>query len=165
MTDTSQIDAASDDPKDLRSRLGAEANRASTAETEAENLRRELAVERAGLPDFPGKQFFLSNYTGEATPEAVKEAAKAAGFISGDGAPVGGNTSQPQVTQEELDRQRQIVGASAGSHAPSSGDIDLAVALRNAKSKTEVLEIIGQVVDTPGFKSRDGLIGTWPEPI
>ena len=163
MSDTSQIDPASEDPKDLRSRLGAEANRASQAESEAENLRRELAVERAGLPDFPGKQFFLSNYTGDATPEAVKAAAAEAGFIGGDGSPVGGAPAAPQVPQEELDRQRQIVGASAGAQTPSSGDIDLAVALRNCKSQGEVMAIVAQMAGNPGFKNREGLIGVLPE--
>lgn len=163
MTDFSTDPDTSEDPKDLRSRLGAESNRAATAEGEAATLRRELAVERAGLPDFPGKQFFLNAYDGEATPEAVKEAAKAAGFISGDGAPVGGAPAQQQVSQEELDRQRQIVGASAGSQTPSSGDIDLAVALRNCKTQAEVMAIVTQVAGTPGFKSRSGLVGVLPD--
>jgi hypothetical protein len=163
MTDISQIDPASDEPKDLRSRIGAEAARATTAETEAATLRRELAVERAGLPDFPGKQFFLSAYSGEPTPEAVKQAAAEAGFINADGSPIGGAPAQQQVSQEELDRQRQIVGASSGAQTPSSGDIDLAVALRNCKSQGEVMAIVAQMAGNPGFKSREGLIGVLPE--
>lgn len=163
MTDLSQDPSVSDDPKDLRSRLGAEANRATTAETEAANLRRELAVERAGLPDFPGKQFFLSAYDGEPTAEAVKAAAVAAGFVSADGTPVGGAPAAPQVTQEELDRQRQIVGASSGAQAPSSGDIDLAVALRNCKNASEVRAIINEMAGNPGFRTSSGLIGVLPD--
>ena len=48
---------------------------------ENEALARKVAFTEAGLPNTPQVEFFKSHYTGDPTPEAVKTAATAAGFL------------------------------------------------------------------------------------
>lgn len=128
-------------PKQLRDALD-QSNRAkAAAEQEAAQLRRELAIERAQLPNFPGKQFFLQNYNGEATPDAIKAAALAAGFQLEASAPAEPPAPPaPAVPPAELAQHRAVAEAAATSSA--GGDIDLGDAIRGAKNSEELRQIM-----------------------
>lgn len=110
-----------------RSRLEAEARYTA--------LERELAVERAGIPNTPIRELFLKAYDGPSDPEAIKAKAAEYGLFDG-GASQG-------VPAGELADHRQIVQAGAGAIAPNAGQ-DLAEALRHAKTPAEVLAIVAQ---------------------
>lgn len=117
-------------------------------------MERQVAIERAGIPDHPARELVFQSYDGPLDAEALKAHAEKFGI-----------TSTPQssgVTPQEVETQRQIISASGGAPA-SSNDIDAAVAMRNAKSPEEVLDIVRSVAGQPGFRNREGLIGVLPE--
>lgn len=116
------------------------------------------AVVAAGVPNHPARDVVFENYDGPMDAENIKAYAEKFGIVAVP-EPV---SNAP--TEQEIAAQRQILNAGGGAPA-QSGDVDAAIAMRNSKSKSELLGIIGQLVDQPGFKNRDGLIGTWPEPI
>lgn len=132
------------------------------AQKEAEALKSQMAIERkfqavkeAGVPDHPAREIVFRDYDGPLEAEAIKAHAEKFGIVSAV-------PSQPQgPTAEEIAAQNRILSAGGGVPA-ASGDVDLAVALRNAKSQAEVLAIVGQVAGTPGFRNRDGYIGELP---
>ena len=147
-------------PPDVQAllRQGRKAQRDLAAkETEVATANLHRAVAEAGIPEHPAREIVFGQYDGPMDAESIKAHAEKFGLLS---APA---TSTEQVSQEELNRQRQIVGASSGAQAPSSGDIDLAVALRNAKNASEVRAIIAEVAGNPGFKTSSGLIGVLPD--
>ena len=118
-------------------------------------MEKQAAITAAGVPEHPAREVVFASYDGPLDSESIKAHAERMGIIS----------REPEGPSEaELAAQRQILNAGGGS-PPSSGDVDLAVALRNAKSSAEVMAIVREVSGTPGFKSRDGLIGELSPPI
>jgi hypothetical protein len=126
------------------------------AKEEAEKLQRELALERAGIPESPARALFLKAYDGPPETEAIKAEAEKYGLF---------NTAKPAVddgpTAAEIEAQRNVLNAATG--IPASGDIDAAVAFRNAKSPEELRALIAEAAGQPWFKSHDGLIGVLPD--
>lgn len=114
-------------------------------------LERTIAIEKAGIPEHPARDLVFKDYDGPTDPESLKAHAEKFGIVSAPAAPTA-------PTEAEIAAQRQILSAGTGQ-SPTSGDVDLAVALRNAKSPDEVMQIVQQVQGTPGFRSQDGLIG------
>jgi hypothetical protein len=146
-------------PNDIQAQL--RIGRKAAKETEAlqlqiKQMERQSAIERAGVPEHPAREVVFANYDGPLESESIRDYAKKMGIVQ---APVTG-----EISVEEQAAQRAILSAGGGS-PPSSGDVDLAVALRNAKSQAEVMAIVREVAGNPGFKSRDGLIGELPPPI
>ena len=146
-------------PNDIQAQL--RIGRKAAKETEAlqaqiKQMEKQSAIERAGVLEHPAREVVFANYDGPLDGDSIREHAAKMGIIAQE--------SDTQVSPQEQAAQRAILNAGGGS-PPQSNDIDAAIAMRNAKSKAEVLEIIGQVVGQPGFKSRDGLIGEWPQPI
>jgi hypothetical protein len=132
------------------------------AQREAEALKDQLAhkdlqvaIERAGVPDHPLRELAFKEYNGPVDAESIKAHAEKMGLIV---APV---SQSAGPTDQEISAQRQILNA--GGTPAASGDVDLAVALRNAKSPSEVMAIVKQMEGNPGFRNRDGLIGVLPE--
>lgn len=121
------------------------------------DMERKSAIERAGVPEHPARDVVFANYDGPLEGDSIREYALKMGIVAQESLSTG-------ASPQEIDSQRQILNAGGGAPAPT-GDIDLAVALRNAKSQGEVLGIIGEVAGQPGFKNRDGLIGILPGPI
>jgi hypothetical protein len=123
------------------------------------NAKREKmdVVVAAGVPNHPAREVVFENYDGPMDAENIKAYAEKYGIVA-----VQAENQGPSA--EEIAAQRQILNAGGGAPA-ASGDVDLAIAMRNAKSKQELMGIIGEVVGQPGFKNRDGLVGVWPEPI
>ena len=146
-------------PNDIQAqlRIGRKAAKELEAsQAQFKQLEKQSAIERAGVPDHPARDVVFKDYDGPLEGDSIREYAAKMGIVAPQ--------SATEVTPEEQSSMRQVLQAGGGA-PPQSGDIDLAVALRNAKSQKEVLEIVGQVVGTPGFRSRDGLIGEWPQPI
>lgn len=120
------------------------------------DMEKQSAIERAGVPEHPAREVVFKDYDGPLDGDSIREHAAKMGIVAQE--------SATQVTPQEQSAMRQVLNAGGGA-PPSSGDIDAAVAMRNAKSPSELRAIIGELVGTPGFKNRDGLIGEWPEPI
>lgn len=105
-----QQDDGNEDFKNLR----AKAKKADTYERENVTLKRELAFVKAGVPlDDPKMSYFVRGYDGDLDPQAIKDAAVEAGFMS---APV--QQVDPAVEQAKAG-QAAVVAAGAGS-VPSS---------------------------------------------
>jgi hypothetical protein len=119
-------------------------------------LQLQAAIKDAGVPEHPAREVVFKDYDGPLDADSVKAFATKFGIV----APEKPTAEEPNAQEREA--QRQILSAGGGAPA-ASGDVDLAVALRNAKSQAEVLAIVKQVAGTPGFHSRDGLIGVMPE--
>ena len=138
-------------------RIGRKAARDLEA-TKAQVAQMELhtAITKAGVPDHPARDVVFQNYDGPLEAEPIRAYAEKFGIVASSPSEGSGPTA------EELSAQRQILNAGGGAPA-ASGDVDLAVALRNCKSEAEVQAILKQVVGTPGFKNRDGRIGVFPE--
>jgi hypothetical protein len=119
---------------------------------------RNAAIRDAGVPDHPARDVVFKDYDGPMDDVSIKAFAERFGIVA---VPEPATTAP---TEQEIAAQRQILNAGGGAPA-ANGDIDLAVAFRNAKSQAEVMAIVAQVAGNPGFKSRDGLIGELPQPI
>ena len=138
-------------------RQGRKAQRDMEASTVAiAQLQLQAAIREAGVPERPAREVVFKDYDGPLDADSVKAFATKFGIV----APEKAAADEPNAQEREA--QRQILSAGGGAPA-ASGDVDLAVALRNAKSQAEVLAIVKQVAGTPGFHSRDGLIGVMPE--
>jgi hypothetical protein len=102
-------------PKSLR----AAANRAKKLEAELNEMRREVAFARAGLPlGDPRLNYFIRGYDGELEPESILMAAYEAGLIEfeddGEGEYVDVE-NQEDYEAPELQRQQRVMRASAGA--------------------------------------------------
>ena len=129
---------------------------AEQAKAEKSALELQMAIKDAGVPDHPARDVVFKEYAGSLDAESVKAHAEKFGIVASS-APVDNGPSD-----QEREAQRQILNAGGGAPA-SSGDVDLAVALRNAKNEKEVMAIVGQMAGQPGFRSHNGLIGVLSE--
>ena len=105
---------------------------ADAAKQEAQQAQRELALIKAGIDLESGTgKLFAKAYDGEATPEAIKEAAQQYGLVP---------TSQTTEVQSDLSAIDRIASASAGAGAtvtPSALDD-----IRKAANPEEVIKIL-----------------------
>lgn len=106
MSDTEHEIEETEEPRGLRKQIEEQAAKAKDAEARAAAAERELAFAKAGLPlNDPKMGYFVKGYDGDLTPEAIKTAAEAAGFI---GEP------EPSIPPEELAQHQQAANLSAG---------------------------------------------------
>jgi|SRR5665213_953128 len=124
------------------------------SQAQVKQMEKQSAIDKAGVPEHPARDVVFANYDGPLEAEPIREYAAKMGIVAQE-APTG-------VTAQETEAMRQILQAGGGS-PPSSGDIDAAVAMRNAKTPQEVMDIVKQVAGQPGFKNAQGLIGVLPE--
>lgn len=118
--------------KDLR----AKAKRASELETELEQFRRKDAFRDAGIdPSNPQQKYFMRGYEGELTPEAIRNEAIQAGYLTDPDADAKG---------QELAGHDRMDAAAAGTQGQVPKDPDLNAMIANAKSETEVLQLLAQ---------------------
>ena len=105
--DTNEVDEQEDaSPRGLRRA----ANKSKKLEQELNEMRRELAFARAGLPlDDPKMKYFIKGYDGELSAESVREAALEAGFLASQD-----SSNEPQLQQAAAAQQR-VMSASAGA--------------------------------------------------
>lgn len=139
-------------------RKGRKAER-DVAEANAKLAARELQddLASAGVPNHPAREVVFRDYDGPRDAESLKAYAEKFGIV----APVSGSVVN-DTTEAEQAAQRRILDAGGGP-AAANGDVDLGVALRNAKSQSEVMAIVSQMSGNPGFRSGDGMIGVVPE--
>ena len=139
-------------------RKGRKAER-DAAEANAKLAARELQddLSAAGVANHPARELVFRDYDGPRDAESLKAHAEKFGIV----VPASPGSAVNDTTEAEQATQRRILDAGGGSPA-ANGDIDLAVAFRNAKSQAEVRDIIAQVSGNPGFRSGDGLIGVLP---
>ena len=138
-------------------RIGRKAAKESESlQAQIKQMEKQSAIERAGVPEHPAREVVFANYDGPLDGDSIREHATKMGIV-GAPAPEG-------VSVQESQAMRQVLQAGGGT-PPQSNDIDAAVAMRNAKSQNEVLEIVAVMAGNPGFRSRDGLIGELPPPI
>lgn len=80
--DTEDLDTDTDNGGDIKS-LRRAANSKKKLEQELNELKRELAFAKAGLPmDDPKMNYFVKAYDGEMSADAIREAALSAGFLA-----------------------------------------------------------------------------------
>lgn len=122
--DDDDFDAEDQTPKALRR----QANKAKKLEAELNNMKRELAFARAGLPmDDPKMNYFIKGYEGDLDSEAIRNAAFESGFLQASKAP------EPQAAPD-LGAQTRIMQASAGAAVE---DISEAAALARLEQAME----------------------------
>jgi hypothetical protein len=105
---------------------------AQTARSEADSLRRELAITKAGIPDTPVGKFFVENYSGDIDPTAIKTAFDALGV-------------QQQQTEQTVDPNLEAMKRQAeatGSASPGGATVKLEDAIRNATNTDEVMALV-----------------------
>ena len=105
---------AEEDPGSIKS-LRRAANKAKKLEAELNEMKREVAFQRAGLPmDDKRMQYFVNSYTGELDEDSILNAAEEAGFIEfiddEDEAPA----QQAQQPAMDLGSQQRVMAASGG---------------------------------------------------
>jgi hypothetical protein len=112
----SEFDSEIDDdqpeePRGLRKQIEEQAAKAREAEARAAAAERELAFAKAGLPlSDPKMTYFVKGYDGDLSPDAIKAAAEAAGFLT---------PAAPEVPAEELQQHQQVANLAA-SGTPTS---------------------------------------------
>lgn len=105
---------SADESNDIRS-LRRAANSAKKLKAELAQLKREVAFAKAGLPlDDPRMNYFVKGYEGELEPEAIREAATTAGFLT---AAQQNEAVQNAQTQAAAVAEQRVMAASAGAVA------------------------------------------------
>ncbi len=105
-------DDGDEDFKNLR----AKAKKADQYERELNQMKRELAFTRAGIPmDDPKIGYFVKGYEGDLEPDAIKQAAVEAGFIAAPQQP-----ADPVLDQARAGQSR-VMAASAGTEPVDDG--------------------------------------------
>lgn len=139
MSDFSEYE---DDPQDegtgpagLREHAKRLEAQAKAAAEEATQLKRELAFAKAGLDlSDPKMTYFVKGYDGDATPEAIRSAAEAAGFI--------GETTPTIPAQELQEHQAAANLAGGGFIEPPDTSAEYNAAMAAARTKEEVLAVM-----------------------
>ncbi len=116
--------------------------------TAREAAERELTLYRAGIPGDARGQAFAKVYDGDSTnPDAIKAAYEElfGPVQAGSGAPAGAASTAADQ------RIADAAGAGAGT-AGTPGTVDLAEAIRGAKTTAEVLEIVKNAPPEAGLR-------------
>lgn len=131
MSEITPDDQTPDGVRNLRTALDREKQRAEANEAAA----RELAMLKAGVDvTNPVAELFISSYTGEMTPDAIKEAASKYGLVSEGTPPAPPAGEQPPANQPPADpgdqlegllqQQQQIAGAVPPEQLPPTDKLD-----------------------------------------
>ena len=105
---------AEEDPGSIKS-LRRAANKAKKLEAELNEMKREVAFQRAGLPmDDKRMQYFVNSYTGELDEDSILNAAEEAGFIEFIDDEEEAPAQQAQQPAMDLGSQQRVMAASGG---------------------------------------------------
>ena len=105
---------ADEDPGSIKS-LRRAANKAKKLEAELNEMKREVAFQRAGLPmDDKRMQYFVNSYTGELDEDSILNAAEEAGFIEFIDDEEEAPAQQAQQPVMDLGSQQRVMAASGG---------------------------------------------------
>lgn len=103
------------------------ANKSKKLEAELNQIRRELAFAKAGIPlDDPRMNYFVKGYDGELTADAVRQAALDGGFLQSQ------STVANQQIQATLGAESRVMQASAGASIPDNSEAAALAALEAA---------------------------------
>lgn len=119
-------DQTSDDSPIIRD-LRKKADRADAVESENVNLKRELAVTRAGLDSLNEDQMsaLAAVHKGDWDADSVKATAERLGF--GTPSTEGAQTTEPKIPEAELQAHQRVAAAANGETAPPSPDLTAAI--------------------------------------
>ena len=102
-----------------RTRVREEKRRADEAQAAAEQQKRENAFLKAGInPEDPRLRYFAAGYSGEITPEAIRETAIRDGFLSTEQQP----DPQAQAQRQQAAGAQQAVTEAADGGLPPGTD-------------------------------------------
>jgi len=130
-------DEAPKDPVRARMRqLEKELKAKETALHEAEQIKREYAFMKAGVPmDTPMAKYFVKGYDGEFTPEAIRAAAEEAQLIQ--------KAAEDAKAKSEVDAWNRITRAQRAGET-SEPVVDWNTKLNQARNEQEVMQILAQ---------------------
>lgn len=134
-------DPPAEEPSALRRVIAKKDAEAKAERARADAAERQLAIRDSGLDlSDPKVAFFADKYDGDNTPEAVKQAALAAGFLQ---------PPPPEVPDTEVQTHAQVETIAAGA---DSGEIPWEEKAKTARSSAELDEIMraGGVEFAPG---------------
>jgi len=115
-TDDIDNDEIETDESSIKS-LRKAASRSKKLEQELNQMQRELAFFKAGIPqDDPRMRYFIKGYDGELDADAIRQAAVQAGFLQIQTSP-----EQAQV-QEAIAAEGRVMAASAGAVAEDNSE-------------------------------------------
>lgn len=128
----------------------------------ADKAERELAFAKSGIDLSDTKmQYFIKGYEGDLTPEAITEAAKAAGFITEksqeqpagqtDGAP-----APPAVPNAEVQALSQMEAVTHGTELPGDQGADFARIMNDVYSKGGSSDDVARALGAAGYPVSDG---------
>ena len=123
------------------------AREVAEAKAELNNLKRELAFTKAGIPETGVGALLRKAYDGETDPEAIRNAAAEYGILGN--AP--GTTSTPDPVLAELEQHRSIAGATGTNNSGPSSEQELIAALQGATNQNEVVAIINSLGNESGL--------------
>ena len=121
---------------------------AEAAKAEAEALKRELAFTKAGVPETGVGALLRKAYDGDTDPEAIRKAAEEYGIFQ--------PSSEPDPVAEELERHRNIAGATGTNTSGPTAQQEFVAAIQGASSQAEIMEIITKMgaesgIHAPGY--------------
>jgi hypothetical protein len=113
------------------------AKEAEAAKAELENLRRDLAFTKAGIPETGVGALLRKAYDGDTEPEAIRKAAEEYGIFSG----------QAQATdpiRAELETHRQIQGSTGTTNSGPDAFQAIQALIEEAGSVEAIMEVISK---------------------
>lgn len=116
------------------------AKEAEAAKAEVETLKRDLAFTKAGIPETGVGALLRKAYDGDTDPDAIRKAAEEYGINTG-----GTTESAPDPVLEELERHRNIAGATGTNTSGPSPAQELLAAIQAGATEAEVMEAISQM--------------------
>jgi len=116
------------------------AKEAEMAKAELAELKRELAFTKAGIPEDGVGKLLRKAYDGETNSEAIREAAAEYGIQLG----VTAQSAEHDQVQEELERHRNIAGATGQNVSGPTMEQEFLSAMAGANSEAEAMEVINK---------------------
>ena len=118
--------------------------RATAAEERLKQIEGDLAHTKAGIPETGWGEYFRKGYSGDLNPEAIKQAAQAAGLLE---------APQAQIPDRELEQMRDIQSTSASSLATTTvGYEGWLSKIANASSIEEVMALVNTAPPEAGVQ-------------
>jgi hypothetical protein len=113
------------------------AKEAEQAKAELADLKRELAFTKAGIPEDGVGKLFRKAYDGDTDAESIRQSAAEYGLGS-----QAEQSSEINEVQEELERHRNIAGATGSNASGPTAEQEFLAALQGANNVDEVNAII-----------------------
>ena len=122
------------------------AREAESAKAELEALKRDLAFTKAGVPEDGTGALLRKAWDGDIDPEAIRQAAEEYGIFQS-----GQQQTQTDPVREELERHRNIAGATGTSQSGPDAQQELLAAMAEASNEEELMAVIGKFGNESGL--------------